>query len=175
MGAVLLSLVTPLGMLYNLSWQLSFLAFVGILFLSPLIIPYFSRAGGIGATLGETLSAEVMVLPLVLAKFGVLSVVSPFVNTAVLWVTPLAMGLSMLQTLCALVWLPLAQGLTWVTYPVLVLIVKPIQWASQLSFAAYEIPSFSPVFFMVSYGLVGAVFMLLLLRQRKVAQNEADI
>jgi ComEC/Rec2-related protein len=78
MSAVLLSLITPLGMVYSLSWQLSFLAFIGILFINPLISPPLrGRGGNIGAMLGETLSAEVMVLPLILYKFGIFSLIAP--------------------------------------------------------------------------------------------------
>src|SRR6266540_3650937 len=58
----LLSLLQPLGMLYNLSWQLSFLAFSGIMFIHPLITPYLeSKFSMAGVLFGETMSAQILV------------------------------------------------------------------------------------------------------------------
>lgn len=170
LSAVLLSLLTPLGMLYSLSWQLSFLAFVGILFVSPVLTPHFERRFGfLGATLGETLSAELLVLPLVLKQFGVLSVVSPVVNTVVLGITPLAMALSAIQAGVSLISLEVGRIFVWMSYPVLWSIVTPIQWSSKLNFASYEIPSFSWLYFVVSYCIVALLFALLtVLHMRKV-------
>ncbi len=140
LSAVLLSLITPLGMVYSLSWQLSFLAFVGILFWPAVLEPLLTKRGGfVGGLFTETLSAEIMVVPLLLYRFGVLSVISPFVNVAVLSLVPLAMGVSALQSVVSLVWLPLGRGIAWFTYPLLWLIVKPIVWASELPFAAVSL------------------------------------
>lgn len=166
MSAALLSLITPLGMLYSLSWQLSFLAFAGIIFLHPVMSPLFQRAlGNIGLSLSETLSAELLVLPLLLFRFGVLSVVAPLVNLFVLSFTPLAMALSAGQAIISLVSVPLGLLAAWITYPVLFLIVRPIQWSSELPFAAYPVEHFPFLYFGISYGLVGLLFLWL---QRRV-------
>lgn len=162
MGAVILSVITPLGMLYSLSWQLSFLAFAGILFFAPLITPFFTKwLGGIGATVAETLSAEVMTLPIILYQFGTLSVIAPLVNAVVLGFIPLGMALSASQTLLALIWLPLGKAVAWLTYPVLFLVIKPIQWASTIPFAAYDIGKIPFIYLMLSYVAVGVLFGVL--------------
>jgi competence protein ComEC len=155
MGAVVLTLLWPLGPLYNLSWQLSFLAFAGILFAAPLFKNILRRRlKGVGEALGETLGAEIMVLPLILYQFGVISVVSPVVNVIVLAVTPLAMAMSAVQAFASLLYLPFGRVMAWVTYPILWSIVKPIEWGSKIPFADFEISRIPLPYFLGSYIVV---------------------
>ncbi len=154
-GAVMLTLFWPLGPLYNLSWQLSFLAFTGILFAAPLMKNILRRwLKGIGESLGETLGAELMVLPLILYQFGVISVISPIINVIVLAVTPLAMAMSAIQAFASLLYLPLGRVLAWVSYPILWSIVKPIEWGSRIPFADFEISRIPLPYFVGSYVVV---------------------
>ncbi len=165
-AAVLLLLIHPLGMAYSLSWQLSFLAFVGILFWPAVLEPVFSRVAGKFGLLGvETISAEIMVLPLLLYRFGVLSLISPLVNILVLSLVPLAMLASGLQAGVALGAIPLGRLLAWVTFPLLWLIVQPIEWLSQLPFAAVTLPRFSFLVLLLAYAGIGLGFWYL---ERKV-------
>lgn len=172
--AVGLSVIMPLGMVYSLSWQLSFLAFAGIIFISPLITPWFARWGGsLGAALGETVSAQVVVLPLIVTQFQTLSIVAPFVNAVILLLTPLAMGLSALHAFVSLVSLPLAGYLAWITHALLFLLVEPIVWASQLQFAAVEVGAFSSVMMAGSYVtlVLGFVWLTRYVQRRQYAQS----
>ncbi len=160
LSAVILSIISPLGMLYSLSWQLSFLAFAGILFLSPIITPPLERLGGeIGASFGETLSATLMVVPLTILQFGLISPISPFVNALVLLFTPLAMGLSFFQAVVALISVAAGRLFAWMTYPILWLIVRPIQLAAELPFASISIAHFPVILFIVCYVAIGAFLL----------------
>ncbi len=162
MSAVVLSWLSPLGLLYSISWQLSFLAFVGIVFFQPLLEPLLQRwLKSVGATLAETISAQLMTLPLQLFQFGTLSVVALPVNAVVLGFVPLAMALSFLESILATVWVPLGRVGAWMTYPSLAVIIKPIQWASALPFAAYKLDNYSGLYFCLSYGGVGLLFLTL--------------
>lgn len=151
---VVLSLITPMGMLYSMSWQLSFLAFVGILFVNPLVSPYGERFGVIGGSLLETVSASIMVEPLILLRFGTLSIVGPFVNIAVLSITPLAMGMSVLQALVSLMSEPAGHIMAWASYPTLWAIVTPITWSSELPFALYQTENFTILYSVIAYAFV---------------------
>lgn len=170
LSATVLSFITPLGMLYSLSWQLSFLAFVGIIFLAPVLTPLFKRFGLLGASLGDTLSAELLTLPLLLYQFGSLSVVAPFVNAVVLGFIPLAMGLSALQAFASLITIKLGMITAWLSYPILWLVVKPIQWSSELPFAAYDVGNYTWVYFVLSYTAVIGLFIFLLGVQKNETQ-----
>jgi competence protein ComEC len=81
----------------NLSWQLSFAAFVGVLILAPLLMRYLFRDGKTNLVfqiLIETFSAQVLTAPLILASFGQFSNVSIIANLLVLPLVPIAMLLT---------------------------------------------------------------------------------
>lgn len=160
--ATVLSVLFPLGIVYSLSWQLSFLAFTGIIFLGPPLHTLFKRFGSVGPILAETLAAEIMVIPLILGAFGEISVVSPLVNGVILLLVPLAMVMSFGQAMAALIFIPLGRLVAWISYPILSLIIKPISLASNLPFAAYHVGE-RPVWLIAGlYVLVaiGAVWLL---------------
>lgn len=76
-GAVML--VTNPKLIGDIGFQLSFAATWGILWLAP------------KSDLGTTLAAQAMTTPLILHHFGNLSVISPLVNAALLWMVPVIM------------------------------------------------------------------------------------
>lgn len=81
----------------NLSWQLSFAAFAGVLVLAPLITRYLFRDGKtnfVFQILVETFSAQVLTAPLIVASFGQFSNISIIANLFILPLVPLAMLLT---------------------------------------------------------------------------------
>ena len=101
---VLLSLVAAATLLVNpsygwndLGWQLSFAAFAGVMILAPLLQAYFfgdKKPGTIRQIFGETLSAQIFTLPIIVGAFGVMSNVALIANVLVLPLVPLAMLLT---------------------------------------------------------------------------------
>lgn len=94
--ASLTALFNPFYIWGDPSWYLSFLAFFGILIISPIVISkLFKRQPKIivGVAM-ETLAAEVMTLPLIMAMFGQLSLVGLLTNVLIVPLIPLAMLLS---------------------------------------------------------------------------------
>lgn len=78
----------------DLGWQLSFASFAGVIVLAPLLQRYFfgeKEPGNLRQILGETISAQIMTLPLILVTFGVLSNVAIVANVLILPFVPLAM------------------------------------------------------------------------------------
>jgi competence protein ComEC len=78
----------------DLGWQLSFAAFAGVMILAPLAQRYFfgdKKPGIIGQILGETVSAQIVTVPIIIASFGQLSNVAIVSNLLVLPLVPLAM------------------------------------------------------------------------------------
>jgi competence protein ComEC len=93
--------------LFNISFELSYLAVMGIALLSPLlteIFPIFPLS--LRKTLVATLSAQIFTFPIVVKEFGVVSLVSPLVNLIVI---PLLFPLLLLSLLLSfLYFLPLS-------------------------------------------------------------------
>lgn len=103
---VLLMLSALITLAYNpaylwsdVGWQLSFLAFYGILILSPLLTAQFRAQGTISKMIVESLAAYIVTLPLIMALFGNISIISPIANLLIVPLIPLVMLLAFLSAL----------------------------------------------------------------------------
>ncbi len=78
--------------LTDLGWLLSFLAFFGIMVLAPAALARLGNPKPVLAKLFiESLSAQILTIPLILYFFGDLSIVAPITNLILLPMVPLAM------------------------------------------------------------------------------------
>ncbi|MDP1710496.1 MAG: ComEC/Rec2 family competence protein, partial [candidate division WWE3 bacterium] len=73
----------------ELSFQLSFLATLGLILFFPLFDRLVPGKGFLRAGFLTTFSAQILVWPLLAYQFGTVSVLSPVVNTLILWTVPL--------------------------------------------------------------------------------------
>jgi competence protein ComEC len=90
------ALWNPFYVWSDLGWYLSFLAFFGVLVIAPIIsAKLFSKPPKmLTMVVLETLSAEIMTLPLILMTFSQLSLVALLANALIVPIVPLAMLLS---------------------------------------------------------------------------------
>jgi competence protein ComEC len=89
----------------DLGWQLSFMAFGGVMILAPLASRYLfgdKKPGFIGQVLIETVSAQILTAPILIAAFGQISNVAIVTNLLVLPLVPLAMLLTFIAGLGSL-------------------------------------------------------------------------
>jgi ComEC/Rec2-related protein len=95
-AAAVTALWNPFYIWGDIGWYLSFFAFFGVLVIAPFIsAKLFKRPPKLLTTVViETLSAEIMTLPLILMTFSQLSVIALIANALVVPLVPLAMLLS---------------------------------------------------------------------------------
>lgn len=89
----------------DLGWQLSFAAFAGVMILAPLLQAYFygsKKPSAVRQILGETISAQIVTLPILVLAFGQFSNVAVIANILVLPLVPLAMLLTFIAGIGAL-------------------------------------------------------------------------
>ncbi|KKR21195.1 MAG: internalization-related competence protein ComEC/Rec2 protein [Candidatus Moranbacteria bacterium GW2011_GWA2_39_41] len=161
-SAMIMLLINPLLLRWDVGFQLSFLATIGIVYFYPLIEKYSIKKNGV-AFLSEilflTLSAQVFVLPIILTDFQKLSVISPLANVLVLPIIPLTMLLGFLMVVLTFVFPPLATILAWLTYLPLKYEITIIEWMANLKFASVEITNFSWGFVVIWYIiLIGILY-----------------
>lgn len=116
MVAAITAFIDPIYILGDASWYLSFLAFFGVLMVSPLMqtrLPGAFQRNILLAVALESVCAEIMSLPYVLYTFGEMSHVSLLANMVVVTVIPLAMLLSFIAGLAGTFLWPLAGWLSW--------------------------------------------------------------
>lgn len=112
-AAAITVLVNPSFAWNDLGWQLSFTAFAGVMILAPLLQRYFfgeKKPGTIRQIVGETVSASILTLPILVLAFGQFSNVALFANLLVLPLVPLAMLLTFLAGIGA-VFTPFLSGI----------------------------------------------------------------
>ena len=171
LAAALTAVINPLYVWGNVSWYLSFLAFVGVMLLAPLVsrrMFHGRHPPMLLAILLESVCAEICTLPYVLYIFGQMSLVSLVANVLVVAMVPLAMLLTLIAGLAGM-WLPDFAGL--VALPARCLLTYMLDAARLLSnipHAFIEHIGF-PLWQMV--GAYGVVALLLQVLWRRVPKS----
>ncbi len=142
-GLVMIA-INPYLLLYDIGFQLSFMATLGLIILSP----YFETALlsakkiKISEFLVATLTTQITVLPLLLYHIGEVSLVAIVVNVLVLPVVPVAMLLTFLTGVVGLISITLAQPIAYLADLSLNYILVVAERFASLPFAAVSVPSF---------------------------------
>ena len=159
-------LVQPSYLWGDVGWMLSFASFAGVMFLAPLLQVYFygdKKPGLVRQLLGETFSAQVLTLPLILVTFGVISNVALVANLLVLPLVPLAMLLTFVAGLAAM-WLPwLAGPVALPAYWLLSYMTWIIELLAELPWASSEVSVDVPTA-LVLYGFI--ILLIVWLKRR---------
>jgi competence protein ComEC len=141
----------PRILLYDVSFQLSFLATVGLaVFAAPLgaRLSFLPRRFGFRDALASTLAATIMTTPLIAFQFGRLSTVSPLANLFILPFIPLIMGLSALALLPGVGIAGAA-----IAWPLLTWVVACAEFFARLSWSSITIPHAPPWAAGAVYGI----------------------
>ncbi|MFC1727447.1 ComEC/Rec2 family competence protein [Patescibacteria group bacterium] len=164
-AATLMLLISPL-ILFDLGFQLSFTAMAGMIWFYPLFTNsdwwqkklFFGRLNWFKEALATTLSAQIMVFPVILINFGQLSLLSPFVNGLVIWVVPLVMILGLPIIILGLFSFFLSQVAAWLVWPLLTYFVQVISLSGQIPFTFLETGRLS-IWWGAGYYLVVGYFL----------------
>lgn len=151
LAAVLMLVVNPKILVYDLGFQLSFLATLGLVYLSPILNQLFKvkklKSKICQVVLGDyfltTMSAIIMTQPLVLYQFGKISLIAPLANILILPFIPLAMLLGFIAALGAIIFTPLGWIIGWSVWLVLSYIIWILGYLAQLNWAYWEFPKIS--------------------------------
>ncbi|MBS3900099.1 MAG: DNA internalization-related competence protein ComEC/Rec2 [Dethiobacter sp.] len=156
-AAALLMLFFRPHWLFNLSFQFSFLASLGILLLSPRLLPYFSRLPRfLNGPISVTIGAQAAVLPLQLTLFALLPLFSVPANLLFVPLVGAVMGLG-LAVIGASIFSPLlAAPFCYAIYPVLLALNEGPKLLAALPGAAVVPPPLHP-------GIWGLYVLLLCL------------
>lgn len=138
-GAIMLG-ANPLLLKYDIGFQLSFLAVLGIIYLCPIFSVLFKRIPNfkifpLRSIMSMTLSAQVFTLPVLVYNFGYISYISIVSNILIVSILPYIMGFGIAFSLFGII----SNFLGWlVSFPcwiLLVYMVKIIDIFSKLPFS----------------------------------------
>lgn len=153
-GLVML-LINPYLLVYDVGFQLSFMATLGLILISPHLERWLYKVPewfGARTFLTATISTQIAVLPLLLYQIGEFSVVAVIVNVLVLPMVPVAMLLTFLTGLVSFIFPVATIIFAYPAYLSLLYIIEIALWFSRLPFASFIIPAFPLVFVPLLYG-----------------------
>jgi len=154
--ATLMLIVNPKILLYDAGFQLSFLATMGLIYLSPKVEPLFkwvTNKFAIRENLTSTISAITITTPLILYQFERFSIVAPIVNLLILSFIPLSMLTGFIQVITGLIYIPLGKIIGYTSYFILEYIIRIIQFFAKFNFASIEMSVSFPIMIIMYIGL----------------------
>ncbi|MDO8429080.1 MAG: ComEC/Rec2 family competence protein [Candidatus Daviesbacteria bacterium] len=150
-GSLMLLLVPH--WIFSISFQLSFMATLGVV-LSDNLLPAFRRVPRIiREDLVVTISATALTMPLIAYYFGELSLIGILVNILILWCIPLIMISGAIILIISLVSLTLAQVLAVIPGILLTYFLYIVDFFSDLPFASLNLGE-SPLITWIGYYLI---------------------
>ncbi|PJC55945.1 hypothetical protein CO026_02995 [Candidatus Kaiserbacteria bacterium CG_4_9_14_0_2_um_filter_41_32] len=159
-GLVML-LLNPYLLVYDVGFQLSFMATLGLILVAPQFETLLVRVptfAGVRGFLLATLATQIAVTPLLLYQMGQFSLVAVIVNVLVLPAVSLAMLLTFITGVLGSVSATLALPFAYSSYLILSYIISVATWFSSLSFATFTVSAFPFYFVPVAYGGIAFAF-----------------
>ncbi len=153
-AGVIMILFNPKILVFDISFQLSFLATVAIIYVAPILknkFTFITERFALRDTISSSIAAQILVLPLILYKMGLLSLVALPANILVLAFVPVTMFFGFVTGMIGFIWLPLSLPFAWVSWFLLAYIIKLSGFFAGLPFASLEISWFSSGIMIVSY------------------------
>ncbi|MFA6301016.1 MAG: ComEC/Rec2 family competence protein [Candidatus Paceibacterota bacterium] len=145
LAGVLMILLNPFLLVYDVSFQLSFIATVAVIFFAPRIEKYFNWATkkfGLRDIVSVTCAAYIFVFPFILYKMGSFSLVALPANVLILPFVPFTMMLGFVTGFLGLIWYVFAVPFGFISYLFLHYELGVVSFFSHLPFAALSFPNF---------------------------------
>jgi competence protein ComEC len=154
LAGVIMVLINPFVLAYDVSFQLSFIATVAVIFFTPKIEKYFLwvLARKLRDIISVTFAAYIFVLPFVLFKMGNLSLVALPANILILPFIPFTMFLGFLTSFLGLIWYGFSLPFGYLSYLILHYELSVVGFLSEVPFASFSIPDFPLLLVLIIYA-----------------------
>jgi competence protein ComEC len=168
----LMVLHNPYILYFDISFQLSFLATLGLIYLSPIVKKYFTWLPnflGLQDIASATVAVQIFVLPFILYKMGTLSIIAPITNLLVLPLIPATMLFGFLTGIIGFVSGAMATPFAWVSHLLLSLEIGIVKFFGDMSFSAISIRHFSIAWVLIIYIII----FFIIYKNYKIIDNES--
>ncbi|MDO8638779.1 MAG: ComEC/Rec2 family competence protein [Candidatus Daviesbacteria bacterium] len=148
--------------LLNISFQLSFLATFGVVVVSPILAQVLKKVPEIlKQDLATTISAQVLVLPIIAFNFNQISLAGVFANILILWTIPLVMVSGIITLILGSLNPILGQISGLIPSIMLTYFIDIVSFFAKLPGASLNIEKTSVIIWMGYYLILGAGIMIL--------------
>ncbi len=152
----------PLILLHDPSFQLSFLATLGLILLASPIEKHLTlipEKFGIRGIVASTIATQIFVSPFILYMMGTMSIIGMVVNILVLPIIPVTMLVVFLTGATGFISLPASQFFGWISHLFLSYELHMVEWFARIPFASVTLPMFSGWWVVGFYVVFGVVFL----------------
>lgn len=161
-AGVLMILQNPAIVAFDPSFQLSFMATIALIYVSPLIearLKFLPEKWKIREVAVSTVSTQIFVLPLLLHMTGQFSVVGLFVNLLILGFIPLTMFFGFVAGVTGFLSSVLSLPFAYIAYGFLYYELSVVKFFADLPFSAIALPTLSGlavifIYILMTWGLV---------------------
>jgi len=145
-SACAMLLINPLLFRWDIGFQLSFLATIGIIYLYPIFENYFLHlvemkhclVSTVAEILFLSLSAQIFVLPIIMFNFETLSLISLLANVLILPIIPFTMLFGFIAGAFGFIFQPIALIFSWLAFLPLKYETLVINYLASLKYASVE-------------------------------------
>jgi len=144
LAGIVMILINPFVLAFDVSFQLSFIATIAVIFFTPKVEKYFMwiKWKWLRDIVAVTSAAYIFVLPFILYKMGNLSLVAFPANVLILPLIPFTMMLGFITGIFGLIWHVFAVPFGYISYFLLHYELSVVSFFSQVPFASLSIPNF---------------------------------
>lgn len=178
-SAIVMIIYNP-AYLFSLSFQLSFLATLGLIIYSGIFAKVFESSVGVILNksllktaffedLTASLSAQMLVWPLISYRFGTVSIISPLANAFILWTIPISTILGFLLLISCLFFPLLSILLSHLVFLFVDIFEQGVKFFASLPYASVSFSLNNYQFF--SYYIVLGIASLIIYKQSLSARS----
>jgi competence protein ComEC len=173
-AASIMLMINPLLLRWDVGFQLSFLATLGIVVSSSFWEKSFvkkNKALGISEAITLSLSAQIFVLPIIAYNFQIFSLISLLANVFILPVIPISMLLVFLVCIFGFVFVPLSIIFAWIVFLLLFYEIGLIHILAEFPWASIGVEKIDE-WWIVLYYCILALGIYYLKRHNNTLNNE---
>jgi len=140
--AFFMVLWNPKTLWWDVGFQLSFAAVLGLIYVAPLFKKYADKLPetlGFREAIVMTMSAQIMALPIIIYNFGRLSLIAPLANLLVAFAIPPAMMFGFAAVVISLLFPPVGLVVAYIAWGILTYIIKIIETLAAVPYASINI------------------------------------
>lgn len=163
--------LNPKILVFDVSFQLSFLATLALVYLSPIVVSKLKITDkfGLREIVASTIATQIFVLPLLIVKMDTVSVVSLFTNLLVLPLVPSIMFFGFLLVAFGFISKILAWPFMFLSWILLSFVLLVVNFFSSLPISAIPTNSFVKFPVLMIYIFLGVIFLFI---RKKTASSE---
>ncbi|MEK7609966.1 MAG: ComEC/Rec2 family competence protein [Patescibacteria group bacterium] len=162
-AGLIMLIQNPLILLHDPSFQLSFLATLGLILLASPIekkLTLIPEKFGIRGIVASTIATQIFVSPFILYAMGQISIIGMVANILVLPLIPATMLFVFLTGSIGFISHPFSQLFGWISHLLLTYELKMVEWFAQIPFASANLPAFSGWWAIGFYGVIMGVLII---------------